>query len=170
MRKWILRYAALVVLLLFSHFMVNAQEEKFKAIFLYNFTRYVDWPDRPGNFVITVFGNDAITSEIQGIAAKKTVGTTKIEVKTVKTPAELTGCHILYIPGNKTEILKQLAEKTKESNVLIVTDIKDACLNGSCINFVNTGGKISYEISRTNIESHGLKVSGELIQLGTSVN
>jgi hypothetical protein len=148
----------------------QAQDEKFKAIFIYNFTRYVDWPQKSGNFIITVIGNDPITAEIQSIASKKTVGASKIEVQNAKTPADLTSCHILYIPEGKAEALAQYVAKAKAMNILMVTDNKDACLKGSCINFIENGGKISFEISRSNIESNGLKVSNELLQLGTNVN
>jgi hypothetical protein len=163
-------YSILFILLIFCINPLKAQDEKFKAIFLYNFTKYVDWPEKPGDFVITVIGTDPIIAEIQGIAAKKTVGTTRIDVKNIRSTAEISNCNILYIPDTKSEVLVQLLVKAKELNILVVTENKDACKNGSCINFVNNGGKIAYEISRKNIENNGLKVSGDLIQLGISVD
>jgi hypothetical protein len=165
-----IRGNVLLIMLLFSISALHAQDEKFKAIFIYNFTKYVNWPQKPGNFVITVVGNDPITAEIQNIASKKTVGTTKIEVKNAKTPADITNCHILYVPEGKTETLAPFVAKAKEMNILMVTDNKDACHHGSCINFIDNGGKITFEISRSNIENNGLKVSGDLMQLGVSVN
>jgi hypothetical protein len=163
-------YGALLIILALGISGVKAQDEKFKAIFIYNFTRYVDWPQKSGNFVITIIGNDPITAEIQNIASKKTVGSSKIEVKNAKTPADITSCHILYIPEGKSDALAQYVAKAKTMNILMVTDNKDACLKGSCINFIENSGKISFEISRSNIESNGLKVSNELMQLGTNVN
>jgi hypothetical protein len=163
-----------IVLLFLSLFIciyaVKGQDEKFKAIFVYNFTKYINWPAKPGNFVITVYGNDPITAEIQGIASKKSVGTTSIDVKNIRSVGELTSCHILYIPESKPEALAQVLIKAKELNILVITENKDACKKGSCINFVNSGGKISYEISESNIKSNGLQVSGDLLQLGIKVN
>jgi len=164
------KFRILMIILIFSSALSNAQDEKFKAIFIYNFTKHVNWPQKQGNFVIIVAGNDPITAEIQSIALKKTVGIAKIEVKTARTSSDITACHILYVPQTKPEDLALYAAKAKDMNILLVTDNKDACLKGSCINFVNSGGKISFEISRSNIESNGLKVSGDLMQLGTIVN
>jgi hypothetical protein len=168
--RYLLKFAAFLIILNFCFTALSAQDEKLKAIFIYNFTRYVDWPDKPGNFIITIIGNDPITAEIQSIAAKKTVGASKIEVKNARTPADLTTCHILYIPESKPEILASFLVKAKDLNILIVSENKDACLKGSCINFIDNSGKINFEISKANIENNGLKVSGELMQLGIAIN
>lgn len=171
MPKKLFYFRLIPFFLLFLNFRsVNAQEEKFKALFIYNFTKYINWPEKRGNFVITVVGNDAIISEIESIATKKTIGVTQIEVRSVRTASELENCHILYIPQGKSDILPDLIAKAKEKHILIISDKKDACLRGSCINFVSISGKISFEISRTNIESYGLQVSGDLINLGVGVN
>jgi hypothetical protein len=53
---------------------LKAQDEKFKAIFIYNFTKYINWPASEGDFVINVLGDEAITREMGEIATKKTVG------------------------------------------------------------------------------------------------
>jgi hypothetical protein len=149
---------------------LHAQDEKFKAIFIYNFTKYVSWPVKQGNFTIVILGNDAITPALEDIASKKTVGTTQIEVRNARTPADIGNCHILYIPPGKSDMLPQVTSKAKENGILVVTEKQDACSQGSCINFVNSGGKITFEISRPNIENNGLKVSGDLVHLGISKN
>jgi hypothetical protein len=169
-KKSLIQSMVLIILLILVGSALKAQDEKFKAIFIYNFTRYIDWPAKPGNFVIIILGNDPITAEIQNIAAKKTVGVSKIEVKNARTPAELSNCHILYIPESKTESLAPFVAKAKELNILMVTENKDACQKGSCINFIENSGKITFEISKNNIENNGLKVNGELLQLGVAVN
>ena len=60
----------------------KAQDEKFKALFMYNFTKYIEWPQtkQSGDFVIGVMGNSAIVSELNAIASKKTVGAQNIKV------------------------------------------------------------------------------------------
>src|SRR5687767_5259683 len=56
---------------------------KIKAVFLYNFTRYFEWPDskKSGNFVVQVVGkNEALLKELTKMAESKTVGNQKMEV------------------------------------------------------------------------------------------
>jgi hypothetical protein len=50
------------------------QDERLKAIFIYNFTKHISWPSKSGNFVISVPGNNKIITEIEVIAANKTAG------------------------------------------------------------------------------------------------
>ncbi len=163
-------YSVFFILLVLSINLLKAQDEKFKAIFVYNFTKYLNWPAKPGNFIIAIYGNDPITTEIQSIASKKTVGTTAIEVKSIRSINDISNCHILYVSDSKADALSQVLVKAKEINILVITENKDACKNGSCINFVNSGGKITYEISRKNIENNGLKVSSDLVQLGILID
>ncbi|MGZ4042205.1 MAG: YfiR family protein, partial [Bacteroidia bacterium] len=64
-----------------SNFDTNA---KIKAVFLYNFTRYFEWPDKKktGNFVVYIVGkNENLITELKNLAAKKKVGAQDIEVK-----------------------------------------------------------------------------------------
>jgi uncharacterized protein YegP (UPF0339 family) len=148
----------------------KAQDEKFKAIFVYNFTKYINWPLYQGNFIICVIGNSPIIGEIEGIASKKTVGNSAIEIVKVNSADEIAKCHIVYVTASKSSLVAQLFQKAKESNILVISEKQNACASGAGINFVSNNGKLIFEISKSNIESCGLKVSTDLLKLGTSVN
>lgn len=151
---------------------VNAQNEKFKALFLYNFTKYIDWPSsyQQGNFVIAVVGNSNIVNELNVISSKKKVGNQSIEVKKVSNPSQLGKCHIVYLPSYKSGSLRSTLTSLQNKNTLIVTDGNNLVQQGAGINFIETGGKQGFEIKKANIEKKGLKVSGSLLSLGTVVN
>jgi hypothetical protein len=149
---------------------VKAQDERFKAIFIYNFTKYINWPASQGNFIINVLGNDGIISEIGEIATKKTVGSSKIEIIKILSPKEIKKCQILFIASSKMDFLADVIQIAKKNNILVVTEKADACKGGSCINFLNKDGKLIFEISRANIEMCGLQVSIDLLKMGTLVD
>jgi len=159
---------SLVLVLSFS-LPAKSQDEKLKAIFVYNFTKYVNWPQRSGNFVITIIGKSPISAEIISIASKKTVGNSPIEVKVVDVPEEVTESQIVYIPASKNNALLVIKERSPKGHFLIITEKPNACKAGSCINFVSKEGKLSFEISKINIESYGLGISSDLLKLGTVV-
>lgn len=146
----------------------TAQDEKFKAIFIYNFTKYINWPANAGSFVITILGNGNIVNEIEGIASKKTVGSTSIETKRINTIAETGNCQILFITAGKTDMLPEAFILAKSKNILLITEKPLSCKSGSCINFLSRDGKLTFEISKANIESCGLGVSTDLLKLGVS--
>jgi hypothetical protein len=149
---------------------LKAQDERFKAIFIYNFTKYINWPVTQGDFIINVLGNDGIIKEIGAIAAKKTVGSSKIDIVQVLSPAEINNCQILFITSSKMDLLSEVIPIAKRNNILVVTEKTNACKGGSCINFLSRDGKLTFEISKINIETCGLQVSVDLLKLGILVD
>ncbi|MBL7918370.1 MAG: YfiR family protein, partial [Bacteroidia bacterium] len=50
---------------------------RIKAVFIYNFTKYFEWPSnkKTGNFLIYIVGkNENLLNEIKALAARKKVG------------------------------------------------------------------------------------------------
>jgi hypothetical protein len=157
----------LLLLCLFGNaFSLMAQDEKFKAIFIYNFTKYINWPASEGDFVINVLGDDAITREIEEIATKKTVGNAKIKISKILVPSDIKDCNILYVAAGKTDLLIEIFLIAKKNNILVITEKANSCKNGSCINFISKDGKLTFEISKANIDVCGLEVSSDLLKLG----
>ncbi|HEX2395292.1 MAG TPA: YfiR family protein [Bacteroidales bacterium] len=164
----ILKHVLLVSgIFLFGLLRTQAQDEKLKAIFVYNFTRYLAWPEKQGDFVIAVLGKTPIYSELSDIASKKQVGTTNIEVRSVGSAQDITDCHILYVTSAKTDMIADIQPAARNKKFLIISENEGACSKGSGINFINKAGKLSFEISKNNISACGLTLSSALLQLGT---
>ncbi|MBR5642849.1 MAG: YfiR family protein [Salinivirgaceae bacterium] len=92
-----MKRSALIILgLIALSITAKAQDEKFKALFMYNFTKYIEWPQnkQSGDFVIGVIGNPAIVGELNAIAQRKTVGSQAIKISMLK---NLTICDYDYI-------------------------------------------------------------------------
>jgi hypothetical protein len=148
------------------------QSEKFKALFIYNFTKYIEWPTamRSGDFVIGIYGNSTLTTELQVIASKQKVGNQAIKIKTFSAISDITKCHILFISASKSSSLGNILATLGKANTLVVTDKEGLAHYGSGINFVMDGDKLNYEINKANIQKQGLTVSGTLLSLGIAVN
>jgi hypothetical protein len=144
------------------------QNEKFKALFVYNFTNYIEWPGGPGgSFVITVIGDSPIVTELENISKIKKVGGAAIEVKKVQSIAEIGKTNIVFIPAAKKKMLPDVAQALNGKAVLIISD---NALGAFGINFTEVDQKQSFQISKSNIEGHSLKVNTSLIALGIAVN
>lgn len=150
---------------------IQAQDEMFKALFMYNFTKDIEWPPshRTGEFVIQVVGSSPIVDELQKIASAKKVGSQPIVVKKINSASEITKCNMLVItPGKSTElttILKAVAGQP----ILIVSDKEGLAKAGSCINLIKIDGKQKFEINTKAIAAQGLKVTSFLTSLGIAV-
>jgi hypothetical protein len=163
MIKKTLLMAGLVMIATISLF---AQKEKIQSVFIYNFiTKYVEWPasEKSGDFIIGVLGNSPIIAELEDLAYNRNVGNQKITVKRFKTAADITACHVLYIP--ESNLGEMDAAMTKIGNTLVITDNAPAGTKGDAINFMTVGGKQRFGVKAYNATNKGLVVSPELSKL-----
>lgn len=155
-----------------ASFLAYSQNEKFKALFMYNFTKYIEWPasQRQGDFVIGVLGNSPLTKELETIAGKQKVGVQNIIVKTYGSVDEIGNCNILYVPPSKSSQISFVVNKLSNRTTLLITDKEGLALQGAGINYVMDGDKLKYEVNKNNIEKRGLTVSNALLALGIIVS
>lgn len=140
---------------------VSAQEDKYKAMFIYNFTKQIEWPANEMNkdFVICVVNQDDALNAIKSIAQGKMVNDKAISVVGVKNIDEIPECNILYLPSSeKADQISSAVAKVGSAATLIISDNPGALENGSCINFVEIDDKIKYEINKKAIEDRNMKV------------
>ncbi|MES2732727.1 MAG: YfiR family protein [Bacteroidota bacterium] len=159
--------STIVFCALFFSGTAKAQDYKFHSLFVYNFTKYIQWPEsaQSGDFVIGVFGNSAITSELEKLVANKTVGAQKIVVRKVHSIAEADKLQILFIPQNKSKEFDAIQQSLKGKPVLLVTEKDGFGKKGSGINFVILDGKMRFELNLAATQMAGLKVSSQLSSL-----
>jgi hypothetical protein len=146
-----------------------AQNEKFKAMFIYNFIKYVEWPagSSGSTFVITIVGDSPIKSELESIAGLKKVGTATLEIKKVNTVAEIGNSEIIYLPASKKKLLPDVVSKAHGKPILVVSDEASGEFG---INFIEMDGKLKFQVAKSRIEAHSLRVNSTLLSLGIPVD
>ena len=163
----------MVLLMLFGIITsLYAENEKFKALFIYNFTKYINWPqgNSQGDFVIGIVGKSPIADEIKQIASSRTVNGRNIVVREFASTDDVTRTAILFIPEKSKNNIGTLSAKAKAWNALVIAESPDACKNGAALNFFTKNGKLNFEISRKNLEASGLQVDSKLFTLGVETN
>lgn len=160
------------MLLFIGSSVMKAQNEKFKALFLYNFIKNVEWPAsyKQGDIIIGVFGNNPIIKELETITSTQKSGNQSMKVKLISNLEEVTDCHLIYVSPSKGSSVANLMTKVNGNSTLVVSDTRNGIQQGSAINFLVDGDKLKFEISKSHIEQKGLKVSTALLTLGIQVN
>ncbi|PWD99549.1 YfiR family protein [Marinilabilia rubra] len=150
---------------------VSAQMSQFKALFLYNFAKNVNWPSHSaGNdFVITVIGNDELASELKSLAKLRKIGNSSLIVKESNNADGIEDSHIIYVSASQSSLMPIVASYQKDNPVLLVAGKQGLCSQGAGISFFTSGGKLNFEVCPRNVESHGLKLAQKLIALGSLV-
>ena len=140
----------------------------FKALFIYNFAKNIDWPSsyNTNKFVIGVYGNSEIINELNKISKKKKVKNKTIIVKKINSIASISKINILYVPASKSSQITKIFIKTRNKPILVITDKPSIGKKESCINFVRIKGDLKFEINKLNIQKQSLKISDPLLKLG----
>jgi hypothetical protein len=146
---------------------------KIKAVFIYNFAKYIEWPSeyKSGEFTIGILGeNAALYSELDKMSKAKKISNQSFSIRTFDSANTLDNPHILYIPESSTDKLAAVISKLSGKSTLIVTEQPGLAKKGAAINFVVVGSRQQFELNKANITSRNLKVASTLEQLGIAVN
>lgn len=160
---------SLVVLMVCT--LSGAQMAKYQALYLFQFAKNTSWPieDNGKDFVITVIGDNSLASELKSIVSNKKLGNRSITVLESAKPTGLTKSDIVYLGESKSSQISSLINAQKGNKVLIVSGSKGQCAQGAGISFLQDGATLKFEISESNIGKFGLKVTPNLVSLGTAV-
>lgn len=164
----------LIVFLLLTVFTkANAQVEKYQSLFIYNFSKYIKWPDNMntgGNFVIGILGDSDVYTYLKEMAdTKRQTQNMSIVVKKYNSAAEVGKCHILYVSDSFLSDVSALSTSAITQSTLIITNGPGMAKKGAVINFVQESGKIRFELNQAGAEQKGLKVAGSLASLSILV-
>ncbi len=142
---------------------------RYHAVFIYNFTRHIEWPAQSGPFVIGVLGRTPVQAELEKLSSNRQVKGRTIEVRHFKSAADVTACQILYVPPHESTHLAALRAKARQQNTLLITEKPGLALAGSSINFVQEDQRWKFELHEGHVNEAGLRVSSELKRLAILV-
>lgn len=166
MKKLILAFILILGFSSFSGARYFALDYKFHSVYIYNFTKYIQWPSQGADIKISILGNQQeAVKAFKAMANAKSGSGKQFSVKVINNPGEIGKCDILFVPGNYSNLASAAIEKLTGQNTLIITEKEGMIDQGSGINFVLVENKLKFELSKTNLDKAGLKVSSQLIQM-----
>ena len=171
---------AVILMLTFLHISVlraqqpRVSEYHVKAVYLYNFGRFVQWPPnataaKGDSFSICVLGQDPFGPSLDSTLAGETLDGKPLAAKRISTPRDAGECRILFISSTEENHLKEILAALDESSILTVSDMPAFSRRGGMIQFVREGGKVRFEINLAKAETAKLTLSSELLKVATSV-
>jgi hypothetical protein len=146
---------------------VHAQERpthEIHAAMLYNFIKYVQWPNEAdgGEFIVGVMGEEEVFGTLQKWYDGKPKGPKKYVIKKLSSAAEAADCQVVYVGKSKSREFENIKNSTTGKSVLTITDGNGLGQKGSCINFKVIDGKLKFELNQATVNSSNLKVSSQL--------
>jgi hypothetical protein len=149
-------------------------EYEMKAVFLYNFVKFVEWPagtfpDAGAPVIIGVAGNDSFREILIHTVEDKTAQGRKLLVRTWKKNDAGQHCQILFISSSMNNELGEILQNVNGKWVLTVGETAGFAQRGGIINFTLSDNKVGFEINHKSAEAAGLKVSSKLLTLAKIV-
>lgn len=147
-------------------------EYEVKAVFLYNFTRYLEWPEEKDDeaFTIAVLGESPIVEPLRAIAAKKTIGRKPIVVRPCSKVEEIGRPRILFVAKSAVLRLPGVLEKTQGTSILTVGEAEGLGSRGVAVNFVLRDGAVKFEMNERAFKAAGIHVGSQLLKLAILVD
>jgi len=148
-------------------------EYKLKAAFLYNFSRFVTWPENTlqenGKFNLCILGNDPFRELLDPLSGKS-IQKSSLNIKRLATLDQGHACQIIFISQTGSRGLKHIMSVLKKQPVLTVSDIEDFTTYGGIIQFKLVDNKVRFNINIDNASHAGLTISSKLLSLATIVS
>jgi YfiR/HmsC-like len=152
----------------------SLSESQIKAGFLFNFTKFVEWPPEvfadPGvPIVLGIVGDNPVTELLIETAVGKTVNGRTVIVQRFKEGQDPRTCHILFVGSSQEKHVPQILERLKASPILTVSETAGFAQSGGMINFVVEGNKVRLEINLDATARARLKISAKVIAVARLV-
>jgi hypothetical protein len=170
------------------------REYRIKAAFVYNFVKFIDWPeekmaDTNEPIVIGIIGSRDFIKAFDPVRHKK-IKNRRISIKYFegyeklrKSPTGdnsqwnqrmtiLKNCHVLLLCSSddaRIDNLRQIIGELKVSPVLTVGETRGFLESGGIVNFLVEDKKVRFEINAAAAKKSELRVSSKLLRLAKRV-
>ena len=148
-----------------------ASPSEVKAAFLYNFTRFVTWPEDTGaqnEIIIGVLGNDEVEMHLRRVPAGKSAQNRIVSVRRISSLDEVSRVHILFIGARESHRIAPIIEMVRQRPVLTVTESANGLERGSVINLM-TNDRVLLEISLPAAAKAGLQLNSRLLSVAARI-
>jgi hypothetical protein len=152
----------------------RVSEYQVKAAFLYNFAKFVEWPDAPSTngrdpILLCVAGRDPFGKILEQTILGKTANGHPFMIKLFKKDEDASGCHILFTDSSDETYIRSLFDRLKGSSVLTVGETGKFLRLGGIINFTLEENRVRFEINVDAAERARLKISSKLLSVAKVV-
>lgn len=151
-----------------------SKEYQLKAAFLFNFTKFVEWPaarfaGEAAPIVIAVVGRNPFGDELEKIVRDRTVNGRTLVIARFETAREALLVHAVFIAAGEEQLVEKQIGPLIDAGVLVVGESERLAALGGAVTFKAADDKVRFEINLATAERGGLKVSAQLLKLATAV-
>jgi hypothetical protein len=147
-----------------------ADEAQIKAIFVYNFLKFVEWPaaafrESADTFVVAIIGKGSTAEATERFLAQKRIGDRAVAVRRLKWDQPLAGVHAAFVTEGDATKRNFVLESAATAGVLSIGEGEKFASEGGMIGLLIENRKVRFDIDTGAAQSAGLRVSSKLLAL-----
>jgi hypothetical protein len=149
-------------------------EDEVKAAFLYNFTKYVDWPaaafqDASDPLRMFVVARPKFVRAVENLISGETSRGRPIQLVTPEL-TNLNRCHVLFTGASEASRFDAALPALSGRPILTVAESKTLFDQGGAILLVVDNSRVRFDVNVRAIEKAGLTVSSKLLRVARNVH
>jgi len=152
----------------------SIDEYQFKAVFLYNVAKFVEWPQ--GAFktptdpiVCCILGEGPFGRSLEQAASSRVIEGRRFLMQHITDARQAASCHILFVSSLERKRWRSIIRDLKGRSILTVGETEDFTSEGGIINFKLEGEKARIQINVDQARQDRLKISSKLLGLSQIV-
>jgi hypothetical protein len=177
-RRSITRRSLLLAALLPAALLVGARveaqavtdESRVKAMFVYNFLKFVEWPadaaagaDDP--FVVLIIGEGATADATEHFLESKTIGERPLVVRRIRWDQSLAGVRAAFVVEPDARRLQHILEAAAVAGVLTIGEGESFATRGGVIALLVENRKVRFDVDTAAAQTARVRVSSKLLAL-----
>jgi hypothetical protein len=150
-----------------------SMEANVRAVFLFNFAKYVTWPTvalgerSPAEVRICVTANDSFFARLKSAVQGEVIDDKPLQAVALQGLDDAKTCQILYVGDGQTLDAKAWLSAVRGHQVLTVAD--GPLNDDTVITFVRDSNRLRFDINRASAAQRNLNVSSKLLRLARQV-
>ncbi len=149
-------------------------EYKIKAGYLFNFAKFVEWPETvlpetKSVIIIGVLDHAEALPIIQQVLAGKSVNGHPLQVKSISSAAPEAGCHILFVTRAAGKSPEEIRAALGQAATLLVGETERFAEKGGMFGLVHEEESVRLTVNLEAVARAGLRVSARLASVAKVV-
>jgi len=149
-------------------------ESQVKAMFVYNFLKFVEWPvdtslGARDPFVVVIIGEGATADATEQFLGTRAIGDRPLYVRRIRWDQSLAGARAALVVERDAKKLHRVLDAAAAAGVLTIGEGEDFTTSGGVIALLVEDRKVRFDVDTSAAQLAGLRVSSKILALSHAV-
>jgi hypothetical protein len=150
-------------------------ESQVKAMFVFNFLKFVEWPPDTSvgakdPFVVIIIGEGATADATEHFLESKMIGERPLVVRRIRWDQSLAGARAAFVLERDEKKLQRVLDAAASAGVLTIGEGESFTSRGGVIGLLVEDRRVRFDVDTSAAQNAGLRISSKLLALTRAVH